>query len=116
LASASFPAATSIGDQAFWQCSALASASFPSATSIGVQAFWDCKKLATLSFGSVITSVGDDAFRYVGTETGGCDLQLVEGQHNIDNTDDFMRGKWGYYNWKSITVGGMPKYSSELEY
>ena len=116
LASASFPSATSIGEYVFKGCSALASASFPSATSIGKEAFRDCKMLATLSFGSVITSVGDDAFRDVGSEAGGCDLHLAEGQGNINNADVFMSGKWGYHDWKSITVGGMPMYPSGLEY
>jgi hypothetical protein len=116
LASASFPSATSIGEYVFKGCSALASASFPAATSIESQAFFNCKKLATLSFGSVITSVGDDAFRNVGTEAGGCDLHLAKGQGDIATDEDLMQGKWGYHDWKSITVGGMPMYSSGLEY
>lgn len=112
----SFPSATSIEADAFSDCSALASASFPSATLIWDNAFNGCKKLATLSFGSVIISVWQYAFRDVGSEAGGCDLHLAEGQRDIATDDDFMSGKWGYYNWKSITVGGMPMYSSELEY
>ena len=108
LASVSFPAAKSIGWYAFNNCSALVSASFPSVTSIGGHAFDYCKKLATLSFGSVIASVVNNTFWYIGDEAGGCDLHLAKGQGPIYG--DMANGRWGNYNWKSITVGGVKIY------
>ena len=108
LASVSFPSATSIGFCAFYSCDMLTSASLPSAISIGDNAFDGCKKLATLSFGSVFTSVGNYAFRDVGSEAGGCDLHLAEGQGPIYG--DMANGVWGDKQWKSITVGGVKIY------
>ena len=110
LTSASFPSATSIGFCAFYSCDMLTSASFPSAISIGDNAFDGCKKLATLSFGSVITSVGNNAFSTVGSEAGGCDLHLAEGQGGVVEGDDIQQGIWGDKQWKSITVGGVKIY------
>ena len=111
LTSASFPCATSIGRNAFYLCYALASASFPLARSIGEKAFYVCRKLATLSFGSVITSVGNEAFSTVGSEVGGCDLHLAEEQGGVVEGDDIQQGIWGgEKHWKSITVGGVKIY------
>lgn len=110
LTSASFPCATSIGIHAFYLCYALTSASFPLARSIGEEAFYVCRKLATLSFGSVITSVGNNAFSTVGSEAGGCDLHLAEGQGGVVEGDDIQQGIWGDKQWKSITVGGVKIY------
>lgn len=111
LTSASFPCATSIGIHAFYRCRALTSASFPLARSIGEEAFYTCWKLATLSFGSVITSVGKDAFSTVGSDAGGCDLHLAEGQGGVVEGDDIQQGIWGgKKEWKSITVGGVKIY------
>ena len=108
LASVSFPSATSIGNYSFYGCSNLASVSFPSVTSIGGHAFDYCKKLATLSFGSVIASVVNNTFWYIGDEAGGCDLHLAKEQGPIYG--DMANGRWGNYNWKSITVGGVKIY------
>jgi hypothetical protein len=111
LENASFPVVTSIENHAFSSCSGLKSASFPVLTSLGEDAFTDCKNLATLSFGSVITSVGNNAFSTVGSEVGGCDLHLAEGQGGVVEGDDIQQGIWGgKKEWKSITVGGVKIY------
>ena len=55
------PSATSIGESAFEECGALASVNVPSATSIGSSAFNACKKLITVTFPAV-TSIGRIAF------------------------------------------------------
>lgn len=62
LTTASFPTATSIGSNAFRYCSALTTASFPNITSIGHYAFHGCSSLATASFPNV-TRIGNYAFQ-----------------------------------------------------
>ncbi len=52
---------TSIGDDAFLDCSSLTSVSFPNVISIGKFAFYDCIRLTSVSFPNV-TSIEDYAF------------------------------------------------------
>lgn len=117
LKSVSFPAATEIGESAFRDCTSLTNASFPKATSIGGLVFCECKKLATLSFGSVISSVGLDAFWNVGSEVeGGCALTLASGQQHMEGATPETPGtpngigvtetdkSWSGHTWKSITL------------
>ena len=52
---------TSIGDYAFYNCSALTTLDFPAVKSIGIYAFAFCSALTTLDFPAV-TSIGDYAF------------------------------------------------------
>ena len=63
MTSVSLPAATSIGNHAFWSCDALTSVSLPVATSIGREAFYDCKALTSVSLPAA-TSIGSAAFQY----------------------------------------------------
>ena len=54
---------TSIGEQAFWKCSGLTSVTIPnSVTSIGYQAFWNCSGLTSVTIGNSVTSIGEQAF------------------------------------------------------
>ena len=54
---------TSIGDDAFCDCSSLTSVEIPnSVTSIGNQAFWDCSNLTFVEIPNSVTSIGDEAF------------------------------------------------------
>jgi hypothetical protein len=55
LTEAYFPAATSIGDQAFEACKALKTANFPALKTIGIRAFEECTALETANFPAVQT-------------------------------------------------------------
>ena len=63
LTSISMPSVTTIGDWAFYYCSALTSVSMPSVTTIGEFAFDDCSALTSVSMPEV-TTIGDGAFEY----------------------------------------------------
>ena len=58
---------TSIGEQAFYNCTELKSVIIPnSIISIGEQAFYKCKKLTSVIIPNSVTSIGDKAFAYCG--------------------------------------------------
>ena len=55
---------TSIGGDAFVDCSSLTSVTIPnSVTSIEYEAFWGCSSLTSVTIGNSVTSIGDWAFR-----------------------------------------------------
>ena len=55
---------TSIGDRAFAWCSGLTSVTIPnSVTSIGYRAFYNCSSLTSVTIPNSVTSIGEDAFR-----------------------------------------------------
>ena len=104
LTSMSLPSATSIGNLAFRNCTALTSVSLPAATKIGDAAFLDCSALISVTFGSVIETVGQDAFLYVTTKT--CALTLNSGQQSSTvpvSTDEDGNPTWAGYTWASIS-------------
>ena len=54
---------TSIGDRAFYECESLTSIGIPSGvTSIGDGAFWWCKSLTSIDIPSGVTSIGESTF------------------------------------------------------
>src|SRR5574344_1445398 len=56
---------TSIGDDAFSYCTGLTSVTIPnSVTSIGANAFSNCSGLTSVTIANSVTSIGDDAFLY----------------------------------------------------
>jgi hypothetical protein len=65
LASINIPeGVTSIGNEAFWNCTSLTSVIIPeSVTSIGYWAFWNCSSLTSITLPNSITSIGDSVFR-----------------------------------------------------
>ncbi|MBR3758918.1 MAG: leucine-rich repeat domain-containing protein [Bacteroidaceae bacterium] len=104
LESVSAPKALTIGDSAFDYCNSLTSVSLPEATSIGMYAFYNCTALTSLTFGSVITSVGNNAFLKFPTEN--CALTLNSGQQNSTvpvSTDEDGNPTWAGYTWASIS-------------
>ena len=56
---------TSIGEKAFVDCIGLTSITIPdSVTSIGKEAFYDCTRLTSIVIPAKVTNIGVDAFRY----------------------------------------------------
>ena len=93
----------------------LKSITLPKVTTIGESALYSCFYVETLTFGSVITSVGNNAFSYLGdpgSVTGGKhDLVLNCGQMEGNYIPDIEKKEWCYYQaqevnytWKSITL------------
>ena len=93
----------------------LKSITLPKVTTIGDAAFYSCFYVETLTFGSVITSVGENAFSFLGdpvSVTGGKpDLVLNCGQMEGNYIPDIEKKEWCYcqsqqvnYTWKSITL------------
>ena len=61
---------TSIGNDAFENCSGLTSVTIPnSVTSIGEWAFWECSGLTSVTIGNSVTSIGEAAFSWCSSLT-----------------------------------------------
>jgi uncharacterized protein YjdB len=61
---------TSIGERAFFNCTALTSVSLPnSVTSIEYGAFWGCGSLSSITLPSSLTNIGQQAFDYCSSLT-----------------------------------------------
>ena len=71
----------------------------PNVSSIRRLAFYEAPAIKSLTFGSVITSVGEDAFDR--DYTPNCDLTLAKGQNGVEEGEN---KKWEGYTWKSITL------------
>ncbi len=78
-----------IGAYAFRECTALSSVVFASVTTIGELAFSRSSALASVKVGNEITSIGDEAFIYVGS---GFALEIAAGAQEIAFGTDVFKG------------------------
>jgi hypothetical protein len=63
LTTVTLPAATTIGKEAFYGCTALTTVNLPAAKTLGERAFYDCTALTTVNLPAV-TSLGNYTFHY----------------------------------------------------
>ena len=95
---------TSIGEQAFRECSSLQSVTIPSGvTSIGDFAFFRCVSLPYINIPSSVTSIGDYAFRY-------CSIKSIEIPCGVTNIGSYALANCN--NMESITFKSLPSVSS----
>ena len=78
----------------------------PKVIKCGNEAFSRSSYLEKITFGSVVTSVGEDAFKDVGgSVNGGCELVLNKEQVNVEGLAPDLEAKtWAGHTWKSITL------------
>ena len=89
---------TSIGSEAFEDCTALTSIVIPnSVTSIGSEAFDECKGLTSIEIPNSVTSIGNNAFYYC---TGLKNVIIGDGVTSIG-----QRAFYGCTGLTSITIG-----------
>ena len=97
---------TEIIEEELAMCKSLKTLKLPYVTSCAKYAFYDCSHLEKIIFGSVVTSVGEEAFEYVGYDVdGGCELVLNKEQVNVEGlSPDLTNKTWAGHTWKSITL------------
>ena len=104
---------TSIGSGAFFGCSSLTSISIPEGvTSIGDYAFSDCSLLTSISIPEGVTSIGDYAFSGCSSLTSITFQGTVEQWRAIDKGTEW---NWGTGSYKVIcTDGVLDKYDNQI--
>ena len=97
---------TKIVSEEIIYCKSLKTLSLPKVTECGNNAFYQSSYLEKITFGSVVTSVGEEAFKYVGYDVvGGCELVLNKDQVAVEGlAPDFDSMTWAGHTWKSITL------------
>ena len=97
---------TKIVSEEIIYCKSLKTLSLPKVTECGNNAFYQSSYLEKITFGSVVTSVGEEAFKYVGYDVdGGCELVLNKDQIAVEGlAPDFDSMTWAGHTWKSITL------------
>ena len=98
---------TSIGRDAFWNCSGLTSITIPeSVTSIGDEAFFGCDGLTTITLPESVTSIGDFAFSY-------CSLTSITLPESVTSI-----GERAFNGCRSLTSITLPENSqlTSIEY
>ena len=89
---------TTIGGDAFWECSGLTSVTIPSnVTSIGSWAFGRCSGLTSVTIPSGITSIGEGTFQYCTSLTS---ITIPSGVTSI--------GQWAFGNCSGLTSVTIP--------
>ena len=89
---------TSIGDFAFYDCTALSSVTIgDSVTSIGMGAFWKCTRLTSVTIPDSVTGIGEIAFRNC---TSLASVTIGDGVTSI--------GEWAFSGCTSLTSVTIP--------
>ena len=104
---------TSIGNDAFWDCSGLTSVTIPnSVTRIGHYAFNRCSGLTSVTIPNSVTSIGDDAFEGVDIPTV---ISLIENPFKITGkTSNYRTFSQNTFNNATLYVpkGTIDKYKA----
>ena len=92
---------TSIGDEAFYNCSSLTSITIPnSVTSIGSKAFYFCSSLTSITIPNSVTSIGSYAFSFCSSLTIYCEASSKpsgwSSYWNYSNRPVYWAGEWEY--------------------
>lgn len=108
---------TAIPTGAFTNCKALNSVVAKNVATIGDGAFYECTNITAITFGTIIESCLESAFGQVNSEvqpwTMSCDLTLAQGQKTSQELQvNWNVSLWANYDWKTITVGGVPYFPS----
>ena len=85
------PGVTSIGEAAFWSCTALTSVTIPnSVTSIGREAFSNCHALTSMTIHADVTNIGEAAFFYCKALTS---IEVASNNEHYSSVDGILFNK-----------------------